>query len=122
MKVLVDSSVWIDHLRRQEPELCRLLTSDAVVTHSGVIGELACGSIRRRDEFLAELVKLPRLQEATMNETLLLVKQQTLWGRGLGWIDAHLLAACLVERASLWTRDAALNKAAIELGIDGVSS
>ncbi len=121
MKVLVDTSVWIDHLRRSEPELVERLMAGMVVAHSAVIGELACGTLRVRDRILAELWRLPALPEARADEALRLLEQGKLWGRGLGWTDVLLLAACRLGGARLWTRDLALSAAAEELNVDYVS-
>jgi predicted nucleic acid-binding protein len=115
MDVLVDASVWIDHLHRTEPTLVTLLGQDAVVSHDAIIGELALGSLPRRREFLANLVQLRRLPAARHDECLRLIEQHRLWGQGLGWIDVQLLAAALVNGARLWTRDRALRASARKL-------
>lgn len=117
MKALVDTSVWIDHLRRSEPELGELLGSGRVVIHPAVIGELACGTLRERDRVLRDLQHLPALPEPLAEEALHLVQRYRLWGRGLGWTDVLLLSSCRLGGASLWTRDRALKAAATELGL-----
>ncbi|MBL9126441.1 MAG: PIN domain-containing protein [Verrucomicrobiales bacterium] len=117
MKVLVDTSVWIDHLRRGDPLLVELLTAGHIVVHSAVIGELACGTLRERDRVLRDLQRLPGLPEPRPEEALHLVGCYQLWGRGLGWMDILLLASCRLGNAILWTRDRALNAAAAELGL-----
>ncbi|MDO9694959.1 MAG: PIN domain-containing protein [Candidatus Latescibacteria bacterium] len=119
---LVDTSVWIDHLRRHDPALAGLLEDGAVLMHPCVFGELACGGLRRRDETLALLKALPVAATADDRETLALVERRGLHGRGLGWIDAHLLAAALLTGCRLWTRDRALARAAADLGLDGSAS
>lgn len=119
---LVDTSVWVDHLRRHDRALAALLEDGAVLTHPSVIGELACGGLRRRDETLALLKALPAAVTADDRETLELIERRGLHGRGLGWIDAQLLAAALLTGCRLWTCDRALARAAAELGLDGLSS
>lgn len=115
MKVLADTSVWIDHFRRGEPQLVELLRLGEIVIHSAVIGELACGSLRRRDQILLELGRLPRLPELDLEEALRSVEQEKLWGRGLGWTDVILLGSCRLAGARLWTKDRALGTAARDL-------
>lgn len=117
MKVLADTSVWIDHLRRSEPELSELLTSGRIVIHPAVIGELACGTLRDRDRVLRDLQHLPALPEPLAEEALHLVQRCGLWGRGLGWTDVLLLSSCRLGGARLWTRDRALHDAATNLGL-----
>lgn len=118
MKVLVDTSVWIDHLRRSEPELGRLLEAGVVVIQSAVIGELACGTLRDRDRVLGDLQRLPSLPEPRADEALHLVQRYRLWGRGLSWTDVLLLASCRLGGASLFTRDRALKAAAKDLDLE----
>ena len=118
MRVLVDTSVWINHLRRKEPELVVLLEAGQVVGHSAVIGELACGTLRDRERVLGDLRQLPSVSEPRGEEALHLLDRYRLWGRGLGWIDVLLLASCRLGGASLWTRDRALGAAAGELGVE----
>lgn len=117
MNVLPDTSVWIDHLRRGEPELERSLELGHVVTHSAVVGELACGTLRDRGTFLAALLQLPAIAECSPDEALHMVEAHRLWGRGLCWVDALLLASCLIAGTRLWTRDRALAAAAGKLRI-----
>lgn len=106
--LLVDTSVWIGHLRRSDERLVRALEAGTVLTHPFVIGELACGSMRRRAEFLGELERLPLAVEATHDEVLQLVERNRLQGRGLGWIDAHLLASARLTGSALYTHDIGL--------------
>lgn len=103
--ILVDTSIWIDHLRRGSPALAALLENEAVCTHDFVIGELACGNLRNRAELLGLLQSLPRLSAATEDETLFFIEQQHLMGRGIGYIDAHLLAAAVIRNIPIWTKD-----------------
>lgn len=109
--LLVDTSVWIGHLRRSDDRLVRALEAGAVMTHPFVIGELACGTLRRRSDFLAELSRLPIATEATHEEVLELVERHHLHGKGLGWVDAHLLASARLTGVALYTQDAALTAA-----------
>ncbi len=117
MTVLVDTSVWIDHLRRHDGRLAALLEDQAVLQHPFVVGELACGNPRRRHEVLAHLERLPAATEASHAEVLHLVETQHLHGAGLGWVDVHLLAAARLTGCRLWTRDRALARAARRLGV-----
>ena len=91
--ILVDTSVWIDHLRRTAAALVRALDEALVLTHPFVIGEIACGSIARRAEVLALLRLLPQAPVAQDDEVLAMLERRQLWGRGLGWVDVHLIAA-----------------------------
>ncbi len=119
MGVLVDTSVWIDHLHRAEPGLVGLLEHDEVWTHELVREEMAVGTLTNRQEILSrmgDLVSLPRL---THVEVLELVEARVLWGRGLSAVDVHLLGSILVcPGVALWTRDRRLRAAAAALGID----
>ena len=115
--ILVDSSVWVDHLRRGNARLSRVLVDGHVVTHPFVVGELACGWLSRRAEILRLLATLPRVVIADHDEVLRLVEQAQLHGRGLGWVDVHLLTSAVLSRSSLWTMDRALARAATSLGV-----
>ncbi|HET9425599.1 MAG TPA: type II toxin-antitoxin system VapC family toxin [Gemmatimonadaceae bacterium] len=104
--ILVDTSVWIDHLRKGDAALEEALMNGEVLTHSFVIGELACGNIANRREILDLLAELPRAREATHEEVMAMVDRRRLMGRELGYVDAHLLAASLLTpETRLWTRD-----------------
>jgi predicted nucleic acid-binding protein len=114
--VLVDTSVWIDHLRAGEPRLAALLEQTGVVMHPMVLGELACGNVKYRAAMLGLWQGLPRLGAATQAAALDFLEQYRLWGRGLGFIDVHLLvSAAQREGTTLWTRDKRLHQAASEL-------
>ncbi|MCM2304534.1 MAG: type II toxin-antitoxin system VapC family toxin [Elusimicrobia bacterium] len=115
--LLADTSVWVDHLRRGDAELERRLGEGVVMIHRLVIEELACGSMSRREEILTLLETLPRAPEAEHAEFLHFVEKRGLSGTGLGAVDAHLLASASLARARLWTRDAALARAAARLGV-----
>jgi predicted nucleic acid-binding protein len=116
--ILVDTSVWVDHLRKDSPELSALLNDGLVVCHTFVIGELACGNMRNRAEILSLLTALPSATAAGHDEALRLVSQHELHGKGLGWVDVHLLASSLLTGCALWTRDKALAAAARTLNVD----
>lgn len=116
--ILVDTSVWVDHLRAGDDELVRLLTGLSVLVHPFVVGELACGNIFNLAEVLKLLCDLPSAISATDAEALYFIERHQLMGRGIGYIDAHLLAAVsLTSPALLWTRDRRLARVAHELGL-----
>lgn len=115
--ILADTSIWIDHLRRGNPRLQAALRAGTVACHPYVIGELACGTMRRRAEILRLLAKLPGVRVATHPEVLALLEAHGLMGRGLGYIDLHLLAGALMDRVPLWTLDTRLAGIAAQLGI-----
>ena len=114
---LADTSVWIDHLRYAQHPLGALLDEGGVLCHPFVLGELACGSLFSRDRFLSLLGALPQAQVAEHQEVLRLVRVRGIHGRGLGWMDMHLLASALLEGCALWTLDKRLKEVSGELGI-----
>jgi hypothetical protein len=114
--ILLDTSVWIDHLRRGDAQVVSVLQSGLVLAHPFVVGELACGQLKSRAEILGLLAALPQAKMAQEQEVLLFIERHGLMGRGIGYIDAHLLAATvLTEGARLWTRDKRLDALAHEL-------
>ena len=116
--ILVDTSVWIDHLRHSNNTLMNLLNTGRVLAHSFIIGELALGNLQQRDAILDALNNIPRAKIATDEEVLTLINQSKLYGLGVGYIDAHLLASVrLTPSALLWTQDKRLGKAAEQLGL-----
>lgn len=116
--ILVDTSVWIDHLRGRETALTALLDAGRVLMHPFVLGELACGNLTRRTELLALMQNLPRAPMATDAEAIDFIEQHNLMGRGIGYIDVHLLASVTLSGTSrLWTRDARLAKLASYLDL-----
>lgn len=117
--ILADTSVWIDHFRRANQALASLLDADEVCVHAFVIGELACGNLKNREEILSSLHDLPPVSKAQDVEVLALIERRRLMGRGLGWVDVHVLASCLLDGHRLWTLDKPLRTAAAELGIEG---
>lgn len=114
---LVDTSVWVEHLRRGVPDLGALLERGDVGCHPFVVGELACGNLTRRAETLGLLAALPRVDVAEHDEVLAFVDRERLAGRGLGWVDVHLLASAQLSRAGLWSLDGRLDAAARRLGV-----
>ena len=115
--ILVDTSIWIDHLRHGHKGLITHLESGEVVVHPFVVGELACGSIRQRTEVLELLQALPPAIVATHDEALAFLESHKLAGRGLGYVDIHLLASAQLDRCSLWTNDRRLAREAARLGV-----
>lgn len=115
--MLVDTSIWIDHLRKNDGILARLLEEQQILIHPFVVGELALGSLRQRKQVLNELAKLPLAIKASDEEVLVLIERHRLAGSGIGYIDAHLLASASISNASLWTRDKRLHQVALNLGL-----
>ena len=112
---LVDTSIWINHLRYGNPRLESLLQDTQVLTHPWVIGELACGGLKNRKEILALLQALPETHIPEHHEVLHLLETHKLYGVGLGWVDINLLAAAQLTGCALWTADAQLQKTAAKL-------
>ena len=116
--ILVDTSVWIDHLRAGDVGLTALLDRSQVLMHPFVVGELACGNLSNRMEILRLLQDLPQISVATDPEVLLFIERHRLMGRGVGYVDAHLLAATMLANpAQLWTRDQRLAAVAESLSL-----
>lgn len=116
--ILVDTSVWIDHLRIGSPALAEALEHARVLMHPFVLGELACGNLENRNEVLQLLSDLPKAPMASDPEVLTFIERRALMGRGIGYVDVHLLAsAVLAGSARLWTRDKRLDAVAAELGV-----
>ena len=116
--ILVDTSVWVDHFRRGDSTLSSLLDAGRVLSHPFVIGELALGGLRQREQVLGALKDLPQAQSASAEEVLAFIDHQSLAGKDLGYVDAHLLAAArLTPGAALWTRDRRLSSVAERLGL-----
>ena len=114
--ILVDTSVWIDHLRTGDEELITLLTNNQVLVHPFITGELACGNLSNRGEVLKFMSDLPQSPVATDTEVLFFIDRHQLMGRGIGYIDAHLLAATtLADSALFWARDKRLVQVATDL-------
>ena len=116
--ILVDTSVWIDHLRLGEPSLAAALEAGRVMMHPFVLGELACGNLANRSEVLELLGNLPAAPTATDPEAVDFIERRSLMGRGVGYIDVHLLASiALSGDGRLWTRDRRLAAAATDLDL-----
>jgi len=115
--ILVDTSVWIDHLRSGNERLKDLLKEELVLCHPFVVGELACGNLKNRKEILRLLAVLPEVKVAEHSEVLHILDSHRLSGHGIGWIDAHLLASALLSDCSLWTEDKPFRTAAEKLGV-----
>ena len=115
--VLVDTSVWVSHLRVGNARLAALLDDAMVVCHPLVIGELACGNLRSRGEVLSLLQALPTAQQAEHHEVLQFIETHRLMGRGIGYSDAHLLTSAVLTGIPLWTLDKRLASVATTLGV-----
>lgn len=115
--ILVDTSVWIDHLHRSEPRLVGLLHDDRVAVHDDVIEELALGSLRRRDDVIGLLETLTRVPVLRHDEMMSFIENERFWGRGLSAVDVQLLGSARIAGARLWTRDKRLRAAATDLGV-----
>jgi predicted nucleic acid-binding protein len=114
---LVDTSVWIDHLKKGNARLASLLADNEVLAHPFVVGELACGTLQARATIFEYLEDLPAAVIADHREALSLLEGERLYKRGIGWIDVHLLASARLSGARLWTLDAALSKVAASLDL-----
>lgn len=114
---LVDTSIWIDHLRAGNDGLVSMLQDNQVCIHPWVVGELACGNLTNRSEVLALLGALPPLTPASADEVLHFIEKRRLMGRGIGYVDVHLLAAAVIHGVDFWTRDKRLLDMAMELGV-----
>ena len=111
--ILVDTSIWIDHFRRLDKRLAHYLAEQKVVTHPFIVGETALGHLKPRRQILLRMAQLPRISVATDTEVLTLIEVESLYGSGIGYVDAHLLASAkLTPGAVIWTRDKTLRSAA----------
>ena len=114
--ILVDTSVWVDHLRSGNPVLSALLEQNRVVMHTMVLGELACGNLHNRQQLLQLWQSLDSLQAVNHEEALYFIEQHGLMGQGIGYVDVHLLASVVLDAGTkLWTRDKRLARIAVEL-------
>jgi predicted nucleic acid-binding protein len=120
--ILVDTSVWVDHLRKDDARLKALLGAGQVLIHSFVIGELALGNLRQRDAILQSLLDLPPAVMAGDSEVLGFIERNALFGLGIGYVDAQLLASARLSAALLWTHDKRLHEVASKLGLAAKSS
>ena len=115
--VLVDTSVWVAHLRKGNIGLEALLNEGHVVCHSFIVGELACGNLKNRSETLSLLYALPMATHAEHDELMQFIENHGLMGKGLGYIDMHLLASAILSKVPLWTLDKKLNQVSLKLGL-----
>jgi len=115
--ILVDTSVWIDHLRNGVEPLANALQKNQVCIHPMIIGELACGHLKNRDQLIKHWNRLPRVTCASHDEVMQLIENAKLMGRGIGYVDAHLLAAAKLHSAQLFTLDKRLAALSEKLGV-----
>ncbi len=113
--ILADTSVWIDHLRKTDSKLSGILQKGEVCIHPFIVGEIACGNLANRDEIIELLKALPEVSVASDDEILQFIENRQLYGKGLGYIDIHLLASSLINKVSLWTNDKRLSDIYSEL-------
>ena len=118
--ILADTLIWIDHLRSNNSVFGRLLVNGQILVHPFVIGELAVGSLKERNKLLRELADQPEAKKALDTDVLVLIEQNKLFGRGIGYVDAHLLASARICEAKIWTNHKRLHLAAVELGLASV--
>ena len=116
--ILVDTSVWIKHLREGDQNLIRLLGQGLVASHPFIIGELACGGIKNRHEIISLLTDLPSTEILDHSDIMEFIENRKIMNKGIGYIDVHLLGSALVSDTPLWTFDKALRKVAIQLSIE----
>ena len=116
--VLVDTSIWVSHFREGHPDLEILLAEGCVATHPFVIGELACGNLKNRAEILSLLRALPSTAVAEHEEVMVFIENHRLMGKGLGYVDVHLLASAILSGVPLWTEDKSLARACMDLGAE----
>ena len=116
--VLVDTSVWVSHLRHGNEDLRELLHDGEVVCHPFIVGELACGNLKNRHEILTYLQSLPMTILAEDEEVLKFIENNQLMGKGLGYVDVHLIASAVLTSVLLWTLDKTLDKFTEKIGIN----
>ena len=116
--ILVDTSVWIKHLRESDKNLVRLLEQGVVACHPFIIGELACGSIKNRNEIISLLDDLPSTDILDHSDIMEFIEYRKIMNKGIGYVDVHLLGSALVSDTPLWTFDKALKKVANQLSIE----
>ena len=116
--VLVDTSVWVEHLRSGNTGLENLLNSGSVVCHLFIVGELACGNLSNRVEILSLLQALPLANHAEHEEVMHFIDNYSLMGKGLGYIDMHLLVSAILTKVPIWTLDKKLREVSSKLGLE----
>jgi predicted nucleic acid-binding protein len=115
--ILVDTSVWIEHFRAGNDRLKGLLLDEQVLCHPFVVGELACGTLQKRDGILSMLKALPEAHLLEHKEVTSFIEAQHLYGHGIGWVDVHLLGSTLLTRCAIWSFDKPLRRAAAALNV-----
>ena len=120
MNILVDSSVWIDHFRHKNDQLIRIILHNRIFVHPFVLGELACGSIKNRQETLMFLQNLPIPIQSSDEEVLDFIEKQKLHGKGIGFVDVHILMSSMLTGCALWTLDKKLTVAQKKLKIQSI--
>ncbi len=115
--VLVDTSVWVAHLRKGNIGLESLLNEGRVICHSFIVGELACGNLKNRSQILSLLKTLPMAIHAEHDEMMQFIENHNLMGKGLGYVDMHLLVSTTLSQVPLWTIDKKLNQVSLRLGL-----
>jgi len=115
--ILVDTSVWVDHFRSGNSALAKILNDGDVICHPFIIGELACGNIKKREEILSLLQALPVAKQVNHDEILEFIEAKKLMGKGLGYVDMHLLSSALLSGALLWSLDKKLNNLSVNLNV-----
>ena len=116
--VLVDTSVWVRHLRHTEPELVKLLQDGKVACHPFIIGELACGNLGNRAEIISLMHELPMLDVVENEELLVFIENNQIMGTGIGFVDVHLMAAAFLADITIWTYDKKLQQNCATLRIN----
>ena len=115
--ILADTSVWIDYLNKGDPHFKRVLDEQLILLHPFVIGELALGNLKNRNTQLRDLKLMAQVDEATDNEVMFLIENAGLYGKGIGYVDAHLLASAKISGVDFWTQDKRLHLAAVKMGL-----
>jgi predicted nucleic acid-binding protein len=116
--ILVDSSIWMNHFRAINQRLFDLLDADLVSSHPWIVGEIACGNLARRESVISSLKALPQITVATDNEVLHFIDKHQIAGKGLGYVDMHLLASAAIAREKVWTADRRMTEVASLLGLN----
>ncbi|BDS05023.1 twitching motility protein PilT [Oceaniferula spumae] len=119
--IIADTSIWIHHFRKSNAQFCQLLSGGQIAMHPFILGELSCGNLPARTSTLKDLDSLPVAAACLEREVRELIESRQLMGRGIGYIDAHLLASSLISDFQLWTRDKRLHETAVMLGCSYVS-
>src|SRR5581483_1981461 len=115
--ILADSSVWINHFRHKDLQMVALLEHEQIVIHPCVIGELALGNLKNRNRALHDLQLLPQIPAATDDEIMEWIERRRTFGKGIGWVDAHVLLSCILNATQLWTTDKPLASVARLCGV-----